>query len=99
MNVCMNRIQEAVAGIAENYGVERVYLFGSYARGVANADSDIDLRIDKGHLRGLFQLAGFQQDIQEQLGAKVDVLTTQSMDKAFLQNIRDEEVKLYDRGN
>ncbi|MCL2361948.1 MAG: hypothetical protein FWC73_09070 [Defluviitaleaceae bacterium] len=61
--------------------------------------SDIDLRIDKGRLRGLFQLAGFQQDVQEQLGVKVDVLTTQSMDEAFLQNIRGEEVILYDREN
>ncbi|MDR1014731.1 MAG: nucleotidyltransferase domain-containing protein [Coriobacteriales bacterium] len=34
-----------VTPIAEEYGVERVFLFGSYARGSQNADSDIDFRI------------------------------------------------------
>jgi len=99
MTVGMKKIRESVADAAESYGVERVYLFGSYARGSANIDSDIDLRIDKGRLRGFFQLAGFQLDVQEKLGVKVDVLTTQSMDETFLQNIRSEEVILYDRGN
>jgi len=99
MVIGMNKIRQSVTDIAENYGIERVYLFGSYARGVAHADSDIDLRIDKGHLRGLFQLAGFQQDVQDQLGVRVDILTTQSIDDVFLQNIRDEEVMLYERRN
>ncbi|MCL2364478.1 MAG: nucleotidyltransferase domain-containing protein [Defluviitaleaceae bacterium] len=92
----MDAIKNSVAGIAEKYGVARVYLFGSYARGVADENSDIDLRIDKDRLRGLFQLSGFQQDIIERLGKRVDVLTTQSLDDDFLQTIRKEEILLYE---
>lgn len=39
--------------VAAQYGAECVYLFGSCARGDADADSDIDLRIDNGTIRDL----------------------------------------------
>ena len=39
--------------VAARYGAECVYLFGSCARGDADADSDIDLRIDNGTIRDL----------------------------------------------
>ena len=39
-------------------------LFGSYARGEATPGSDIDLRIDKGRIRGL-EFAGFLGDLQD----------------------------------
>ena len=93
----INSIREAVSEVAKKYGVSKAYLFGSYARADANPGSDIDLRIDKGNLRGLFQLAGFQIELQERLGLDVDVLTTQSLDDFFLNNIRDEEIVLYEQ--
>ena len=43
--------------VAARYGAECVYLFGSCARGDADADSDIDLRIDNGTIRDL-QMGG-----------------------------------------
>ena len=46
-------IQKIVSDLARQYGAERVYLFGSYARGDMTAGSDIDLRTDKGSIRGL----------------------------------------------
>lgn len=45
-------IQRIVAPIARRYGVDRVFLFGSYARGDNTPGSDIDLRIDRGRVRG-----------------------------------------------
>ena len=44
----LEEIREKVKPIAAAYGVERVYLFGSYARGEATAESDLDFRIDAG---------------------------------------------------
>lgn len=49
-------LRQIISPIAKAYGVDRIYLFGSYARGSADADSDIDLRVDKGPLKGLFSL-------------------------------------------
>lgn len=42
----MNEIQAIIRPILQDYGVSRAYLFGSYARGEATGQSDIDLRID-----------------------------------------------------
>jgi len=91
----IEEIRDIVRDIAQQYGVERVWLFGSYARGEARLDSDIDLRIDKGRIRGLFQLSGFHLDIEEKLNTRVDVLTTESLNEKFLRRISGEEIVLY----
>jgi predicted nucleotidyltransferase len=91
----IEEIKAIVAPIARKYGVERVYLFGSYARGDVNENSDIDLRIDKGSLKGLFALCGLYTEIEEALQMKVDILTTGSLKEDFLRKIQKEEVLLY----
>lgn len=91
----IEEIQAVVEPIARKYGVERVYLFGSYARGDVNDESDIDLRVDKGSLQGLFALCGLYTEIEEALQTRVDILTTGSLEEDFLSRIRDEEVLLY----
>ena len=96
MAVCsLNDIQKIVARLAEEYGAERIYLFGSYARGDMTTSSDIDLRIDKGKIRG-FQLAGLLLDLEDSLGVPVDLIPTSSLDPAFLDSIREDEVLLYE---
>lgn len=81
--------------LGNSYGADRIYLFGSYARGDANDDSDIDLRIDKGKIIGLISLAGLKLDLEDRLGKKVDLLTSDSLDIKFLDSIKNEEVLLY----
>ena len=43
----VEKIQKAIVPLAQKYGVDRVFLFGSYARGTATEKSDVDLRIDR----------------------------------------------------
>ena len=87
-------IKNIVCPLAKEYGAERVYLFGSYARGESTKNSDIDLRIDKGNIRGL-ALAGLL-DLEKALGCSVDLITTTSLDKEFLSSIKNDEVLLYE---
>ena len=42
----VDEIKNIVAPIAQEYGVDSLYLFGSYSKGSASEKSDIDLRID-----------------------------------------------------
>ncbi len=91
----LNEIQRVVSELAAKYGAKRVYLFGSYARGDMTSASDIDLRIDKGSIRG-FQLAGLLLDLEEALGMSVDLVPTGSLDHQFLTSIQDDEVLLYE---
>ena len=91
----LDEIKAIAAPIARQYGVAAMYLFGSYARGDMTNDSDIDLRIDKGSIRG-FQLAGLLLDLEDSLGVPVDLVPTTSLDSHFLDSIRKDEVLLYE---
>lgn len=88
-------IQKIVSDLARQYGAERVYLFGSYARGDMTAGSDIDLRIDKGSIRGL-AFAGLLGDLEDALGTRVDLISTAGMDEDFLREVQKDEVLLYE---
>lgn len=91
----VDEIRSIVAPIAAAHKVERIYLFGSYARGEATAVSDIDLRVDKGELRGLIALGALYAELEDGLGKRLDLLTTGSLDQSFLERIAKEEVLLY----
>ena len=95
MRYSVEEIKVIVTALARRYGAGRIYLFGSYARGEANADSDIDLRIDKGTIRG-WQLGGLAADLEEAFGMAVDLVPTGSLDKSFLKSISEDEVLLYE---
>ena len=88
-------IQQIVAELAKQYGAQRVYLFGSYARGDMTDASDIDLRIDKGAIRGL-AFAGLLGDLEDALGTSVDLISTAGMDDSFLREVQRDEVLLYE---
>ena len=63
----VDEIRELVFPIADQYGVERMYLFGSYARGDATPESDLDFRIDKGAIKGLIALGGLYSELADVL--------------------------------
>lgn len=95
MAVAITELREVVSRLAAKYGAQRIYLFGSYARGDMNEMSDIDLRIDKGSIRGL-ELAGLLVELEDELGVSVDLVTTGSLDSKFLSSIKNDEVLLYE---
>lgn len=82
----LQRLRENYHYLSTEYGVKRVGIFGSYAKGTPQEASDIDILVEFEHPIGL----GFMElgDYLEQLlGAKVDMLTL-----AGLQGIRVERV-------
>ena len=72
-------------------------VFGSYVRGEATEGNDIDFHlIDRGTLRGLFRLAGFELALEEKFQVLVDVVTTDSLFDDVLQRIEQEEMIIYE---
>lgn len=59
--------------MVEQYGVVRIGLFGSYARGESIAESDIDIVVEL-KKPDLFYLIGIKQVIEDEFGSKVDVV-------------------------
>ena len=58
--VDISTIQSAVTPIAKDYGIKRIFLFGSYAKGKANEDSDIYQLVEKGKPMSLIHLSGMK---------------------------------------
>ena len=82
--------------IAQKYGVKKMALFGSYARGEQNGKSDIDLVIDKGKIQGL-EFFGFINDLEDDFGLHVDVLTYDALKDSLIADAVEDEVVLYER--
>ena len=78
----IEEITTRVAPVAKKYGLAAVYVFGSYARGEADADSDVDLLVDLSGagIDSLLKLGGLYNDLEEALGVPVDLVTLDSME-------------------
>lgn len=90
-------IQRRIIPIVMKYGINSISLFGSYAKGNANDDSDLDFVMDKGELRGLIQYMSLVEDLEEEFNCHVDLVSKGSSNKKFLNAIKKDEVLLYER--
>ena len=61
----IEQIRQIASPIAASYGVRSMRLFGSYARGEATENSDLDILIDRGNIRSGFVLGGLYQDLRD----------------------------------
>ena len=85
----VSEIQDALNPIFQRAGVRRAVLFGSYAKGIADTRSDVDLLVDSG-LRGL-AFFGLLEDVTTALSIPVDLIdVTQIQEGSPI----DQEIKL-----
>jgi len=96
-DAALRELSAAISPIAASYGVEKLYLFGSRARGEERPDSDYDFLISKGQVRTLFLHSALCQALEDALCAPVDLITDTSSDKALIEQARKDAVLLYDR--
>lgn len=94
----VEQIKKTVIPLAEAHGVNKVFLFGSYARGSATEESDVDLEVDTvGNPIGLFALSGLKLEIQNQLHKNVDLITTGGLKDDIKKEIHKERVLIYEK--
>ncbi|MDR0306609.1 MAG: nucleotidyltransferase domain-containing protein [Chitinispirillales bacterium] len=92
----IDEIKKRFEKVAKKYGIEEAYLFGSYARGDATKESDVDFYVKADNVKGLFGLSGLWLDIENAMKKKIDVITTDAtLDKNFEQEMKKELVKIY----
>ncbi len=98
--------------IFEKYNIKKAYLFGSYARGEARVNSDIDIMIvkEKSNIITLLNLAEFEAELQQALSKEVDVITEETYlddvvednkygklaKELFYKQVKNERLVLYD---
>jgi predicted nucleotidyltransferase len=69
-------------------------VFGSYARGEEKENSDLDLLIDFDTKVNLLELIGLEQELSEQLGIKVDLITLRSVHPALKPSIEKDLIRI-----
>ncbi len=93
----IDELVSLITPIAQSYGVKKVALFGSYSKDEQTPDSDIDLLIDKGDIRGLFMFNGFVNDISQALQKPVDIMTYSTLNMSSIKDTVNNEVILYEQ--
>lgn len=95
----LDEIREIAVPIAKRHQLRQLSLFGSYARGEATAQSDLDFRADVPDGFGMFQMSALQDDLENAFHKQIDVVTPGMLDDSLSAdlalNVLEDEVILY----
>ncbi|HSV73788.1 MAG TPA: nucleotidyltransferase family protein [Chthonomonadales bacterium] len=86
--------REDILRIAGHHGARNVRIFGSLARGEADARSDVDFLVEMEPGRSLFDLGGLQYELERLLGRPVDVVTERGLKARIRDRVLHEAVPL-----
>jgi len=87
--------KRAVLEVMRKNQVKKAAIFGSYARGDARINSDVDFVVELKKGKTLLDLAGLKIDLQEALNKNVDVITYKSICPAMRKKILKEKKRIY----
>jgi predicted nucleotidyltransferase len=88
-------IEGWVVSILGKYNPRQIGIFGSYARGEARPDSDLDLLVDFKESKSLLTLVRIERELSEALGIKVDLLTEAAISPYLIDRIKSELKVVY----
>lgn len=91
------QIQKILQPVFTDHNVKKAVLFGSYAKGMAGEQSDVDILVDSG-LKGL-AFWGLLEDVVTSLGKNVDLLDVSQLtpDSKVGEEIRKSGVVIYEQ--
>ena len=82
----VNRLRNNLPYLTLTYGVKKIGLFGSYAKGVQREDSDVDLLIEFERPIGL-KFVALANHLEELLGKNTDILTPVGIKKIRIKKV------------
>ena len=86
----LKRNRAAILSLTGQHRAANPRVFGSVLHGTATPESDIDILVDALPGATLFDLGGLQADLQDLLGAPVDLLTPQDISARFREKVLSE---------
>lgn len=93
--IARDKVLETLSQFVKDYGVdfgiERLGVFGSVARGMADDESDVDVVV-KMNPPNLFKLSRMRIELEECLNQHVDLVSYRPRMNAFLKERIDQEV-------
>ena len=79
----IEELTQKITPIARKYDIPAVYVFGSYARGDAADNSDVDVLFQRNGstIVGMFDMGALYNDLDECLGKTLDLVTTETLEQ------------------
>ena len=65
--------------------IKKIEIFGSYARGEQKETSDLDVVVEFEKRKSLLELVGIKQELEDNLGIKIDLLTEDSINPYLIE--------------
>lgn len=81
------KLRELKPRVMASYKAKGIGLFGSFARGAAGDDSDIDVLVDFEEGADLFDLMGLTLCLEEHLQRKVDVVPKRALREELRESV------------
>ena len=89
-----------LSGYFKDKPVCRVWLFGSFARGEEQENSDVDLMIDLDHTQHVgVKFFGMWDDLEKLLGRNVDLVTENELASYARESFDRDKILVYERTN
>ena len=93
-------IKRSLSAYFKDKPVNKVWLFGSYARGEEDSDSDIDLMVDLDYSQPVgFKFFGMWNDLEQLLGRDVDLVTEDGLADYAKAGYSHDRMLVYERAN
>lgn len=86
------KIKDQLSILHEKYHVKKLGIFGSFARGEQNPESDIDMIVEFESPVGFFEFIRLENYLSETLGAKVDLVTERALKPSIKESVLKETV-------
>lgn len=91
----LKEIKDKIVPILNKHNINDIYLFGSYARGEATRESDIDIYCSKGDIHSLIDQGKLEDELMNSLGKEVDIVFIGSqMDDFFMKQLNGDKIKI-----
>jgi hypothetical protein len=89
------KIKHTIISILKRHSITRAGIFGSFARGNENPDSDIDILVEFDKQISLLEFVGIKYELEDILEKKVDLVEYQSIKPRLKKRIMSEEIRIY----
>lgn len=80
-------VKKIISPILKKHGIRKASIFGSYARGDYNADSDVDILIEAPKLFSLFDLVDLEQKMENKINKDIDLVEYQTIKPAIKESV------------
>ena len=90
----IEEIRERIAPILEKWRVRRASVFGSYARGEADDNSDVDILVELSEDMSLMDLVELKLEIEDVLGKRVDLVEFDALKPSIRESVMEDQVAL-----